>query len=92
MKLLAGIVILILLIISTGLLLEVERRDYNLAFTDSVNVRLQREIESRELEAQDAWRKAQCYKEECVRLAFEYMSDTVYTLPCNGRQIEIGGR
>jgi len=49
-------------------------------------------MERLELETQSALREAQCYHEECVRLAFEYMSDTVYTLPCNGRQVEIGGR
>jgi len=92
MKLLAGLTIAILLVISVALLLEYDRVNYEFQQTLKANDKLKLEMERLELETQSALREAQCYHEECVRLAFEYMSDTVYTLPCNGRQVEIGGR
>ena len=95
MKLLAGIAIAVLLIISIGLMLEYDRADSKLVFADSVNVRLQREIVSRELEAQRAWRKAQCYKEEVARLKLLHeRPDTngaylTWTDNCNGSRFKV---
>ena len=85
------IVCVILLIAAIGLLLELDRRDTELTGATDLCDRLQSELHRRDLETQKAKAEAQCYHEECVRLAFEYMSDTIYTLPCNGRKVEIGG-
>jgi len=81
---------IVLLIISIGLLLELDRRNTELDTANKINSSLAAKVQARELELQVASSEVQCYHEECVRLAFEYMSDTVYILPCDGRQIQIG--
>ena len=82
----------VLLIIAIGLLLELDRRDAELDTANKINSGLADAINARDTELQSAYAEAQCYHEECVRLAYEFMSDTIYTIPCDGRRVEIGGR
>ena len=83
------IVCIALLVIAIICLFEISERDSKLRTAAEINTGLAEAIERRDVELQEAYNEAQCYHEECVRLAFEYMSDTIYTLPCNGREIRI---
>ena len=85
------IICIALLIIAIGLVLELDRKDVKFQQMLKINDGLKTAIDQRDQELQSAYNEAQCYHEECVRLAFEYMSDTIYTLPCNGREVAIGG-